>query len=207
MTGRRMGRPVTGLNITALLVVAVLLAAWPKCAEAHKLNVFAYRDGGNVAGEAYFNDGSPARNSVVEMRGADGNTLLASGTTDVEGRFSLPVDPGGEKTLIVSVDGGMGHLGSMKVVLSPGKENPAGDGGEESRNGPGSIPASAPIASEDIARAVAEAVRKETAPLREELMLIQKELSRPKTSDIFGGLGYIVGLVGIILWAGGRKQK
>ena len=52
------------------------------------------------------------------------------------------------------------------------------------------------------------AVRSELDPLHNELLQLRKELSSPGFREIVGGIGYIFGLVGIILWSkGGRSRE
>ena len=53
-------------------------------------------------------------------------------------------------------------------------------------------------------RIVAEAVAEQVAPLRHSLAAMQS--GGPRMSEVAGGIGYIVGLAGIALWARSRRR-
>jgi nickel transport protein len=59
----------------------------------------------------------------------------------------------------------------------------------------------------DLEQTLRRIVREETEPLKRLLSETNKQLSKPGLVEVIGGIGYIVGLVGIALWAGNRKMK
>ncbi|MGB4097324.1 MAG: hypothetical protein WBJ85_06430, partial [Acetomicrobium sp.] len=63
------------------------------------------------------------------------------------------------------------------------------------------------LREEDLLSLMRTAVRSELDPLRNELLQLRKELSSPGFSEIVGGIGYIFGLVGVILWVKGEKKS
>jgi nickel transport protein len=67
-------------------------------------------------------------------------------------------------------------------------------------------PPASELSSGELQALVQDAVRREVAPLKEELLHLNQRLSRPGLTEILGGLGYIVGLTGVALWAGGRRK-
>ncbi len=73
---------------------------------------------------------------------------------------------------------------------------------------PAAAPASAqaaPVCTRaDMEAAVAEAVRRELAPLRRELVMLQRQ--EPGLREIGGGIGWIVGLAGIGAWWTSRRK-
>jgi len=84
-----------------ILVDLIAGQAW-----AHKVNIFAYVDGGTVYTESYFPDGKAVENGTITVLDADGNTLL-EGTTDTKGQFFFPL--GTKEDLTIVIDATMGH--------------------------------------------------------------------------------------------------
>lgn len=187
-----------------IFLIALIAFSAASPALAHRLNVFVLPEGDRVTGEAYFNDGAPVQNSPIQLLDAD-DKVLHEGLTDGDGAFSLPV-PEGVTDLTVVVEGGMGHRGETHVTLSPRKESaPVATIPRPTSTVTG--PTAAPVLSaDDIEALVRKVVSREVAPLKEEILRLNQKLSRPGMTEIFGGLGYIVGLVGVTLWAGSRKK-
>lgn len=98
----------------ALVVVTVLLSA--NGGLAHKILVDALvREDGKVQVEAFFPDGSPAKNMKVEIFSPDGS-LFKEGKTDMEGRFLVtPIGPAGTWGAVVT--GMMGHRAETKFEV------------------------------------------------------------------------------------------
>lgn len=90
--------------------VLVLFAAMP--ALAHKVNIFAYVEAGQVYTESYFPDGRPVAAGTVKVFGNDGGQLL-EGTCDQEGVFSFTLTPAMKQDLTIEIDASMGHKNSF----------------------------------------------------------------------------------------------
>jgi nickel transport protein len=199
------------MKIRTLLVkflsITMILFIWAGVASAHKLSVFAYIENNTLVGEAYFNDGAPVRHSAIHVSDTE-NNLIAEGTTDEKGQFSIPIDITDLQSLLVSVNGGMGHMGQTVVTIDTAEPDKATEKAEKETNSNATESSNSTISlsEENISALMQEIVQKEMAPLRNELFLLRKEISKPKLSEIIGGIGYIVGLVGVALWVGGRKK-
>ncbi|MBC7323415.1 MAG: hypothetical protein H5T90_10060, partial [Acetomicrobium sp.] len=101
------------------VILALFVIVYPATiAMAHKLNVFAYSEDSSILGEAYFNDGAPARNCEVLVKAEGDGSVVGRGCTDEDGKFSVNIDPSNRKIVTVVVDGGMGHLGRVNINLS-----------------------------------------------------------------------------------------
>ncbi|WP_024821191.1 MULTISPECIES: hypothetical protein [Aminobacterium] len=193
------------------LVIALVFSLFflPTEALAHKLNVFAYFENGAIVGEAYFNDGAPVQNSPIKVEETSTNKLLVEGETDERGQFSIPLPTGKYAEIKVSVSGGMGHMGQTTIDLTPSSSSSTSIEKAEEKNSDTKREIStfsSEISEEQFSQLVQKAVKAETAPLREELFQLRKELSKPKFTEIIGGIGYIIGLVGVLLWIGGHRR-
>lgn len=104
-----------------LITVAALLLLFCSPAAGHKVNLFAYAEGGRVYVEGYFADGKPAETGKITV--LDGqNSVLLEGVTDKEGKFSFEIPKVEDLTIVL--DAGMGHKTSFvlkKADLETGK--------------------------------------------------------------------------------------
>ncbi|MGQ9669195.1 carboxypeptidase regulatory-like domain-containing protein [Desulfosoma sp.] len=87
--------------ITAL-TVGLSLLAW-----AHKVNLFAYAEGGTVYVESYFPDGSPVVQGNLRVTDAKG-TPVFEGKTDAQGKAQFAV-PAEKSDLTIELNASMGH--------------------------------------------------------------------------------------------------
>ncbi|MDI3532905.1 MAG: cobalt/nickel transport system permease protein [Synergistaceae bacterium] len=177
--------------------VLTLLVASP--ASAHRINVFAFREGERVTGEVYFSDGTPAKGCPVRLLSAD-DEVLQECRTDDRGGFSLPLEEKREAVKVV-VEDGVGHRTETTLRFSSGEKAITASEPKTAGTAQSSLPAG------ELEALMREAVRREVSPLREEVMRLNEKMSCPGFTEIAGGVGYIVGLVGVILWAGSRKKN
>ncbi len=68
--------------------------------------------------------------------------------------------------------------------------------------------ATAPACAEAIARQAAQlkGLQQDVQRLHREIALLRSELSTPGLTEVLGGIGYIIGLFGLVAWLGRRKQ-
>ena len=94
-------------SVFGTLVIVAVLLLWHAPAIAHKVNIFAYVENGEVFTESYFPDGKKVEGGVVEVYDRAGKKVV-EGKTDREGRFSFPLPPTKDDLTIVLV-ASMGH--------------------------------------------------------------------------------------------------
>lgn len=95
----------------ALLVGGML--AQP--ALAHKVNIFAYVEGGKIHTESYFPDGKAVEKGLIEVLDSQ-KQKVASGVTDKEGKCVLPIPKKDDLTIVI--DASMGHKNSFLLKRS-----------------------------------------------------------------------------------------
>lgn len=195
--------------VTFFLLSAMLSSA----VHAHKVNMFAYQEAGQVFVEGYFADGRKAQKSDVVVYDEQGELLL-NGKTDDEGMFVfIPAQKG---ALRITLDAGLGHKTEYEL---------SADEWEEPNN---SIPAVSTSAVSEPVQAVIsnkaemtthsaivgldekalqtmikKAVHDANTPLIRSLEEAQQKAS---LSDIIGGIGFIFGIFGVVLYFKARKQ-
>jgi nickel transport protein len=111
-----------------MILVFALLASSP--ALAHRVNVFAYVDGGEVVVECSFSKSKRVRHGHIEVRDAVSGETLLQGTTDAEGLFRFPVPEQARTSgagLRILLQAGEGHQSEWIVDAAefPGAPIPA----------------------------------------------------------------------------------
>ncbi|ROQ92322.1 carboxypeptidase regulatory-like domain-containing protein [Desulfosoma caldarium] len=105
LTAQRNSRLETILAACCILIA--LTACLPVVAWGHKVNLFAYAEGGTVYVESYFPDGSPVVKGKLRVTDAKG-TQVFEGTTDAQGKAQFAV-PSEKSDLTLELNASMGH--------------------------------------------------------------------------------------------------
>jgi nickel transport protein len=174
-------------------------------AQAHKVNVFAYTEGDQVYVEGYFSDGTRAKNSEVTVSDHDGRQLI-QGKTDEKGDFIFPVTE--RQALHITLNAGQGHQSTFDIPLDEIAGDDPPPTPSSTMTAAAAEPASADPVSAGDATGVSEAmVRKAVAqgvlPLAREISALKE---RRGLSDIVGGIGLIMGILGIFAYFRGRQE-
>lgn len=188
-----------GLLWTGLFI---LLTAGPL--QAHGLRLFAAFDGSEAAGSVYFVGGGVFPAAPVEVRDQEG-AVVARFTADAEGRFRFRPSAAGVYQL--SVDSGDGHRAEFRLSVPA-----AGQAAGQTESGGATI-APVPVEmAEGSAGAFSpaqtalleQAVARQLAPLREEIAAYE---SKVRLHDILGGIGYILGVFGLLSLILARRRR
>lgn len=218
----RIPRIFRPLVLMALLLDAAL--SLPADAEAHRVNIFAWPEGGNIVVECGFNRSSPVRGGLVTVYdGTDGKELL-QGRTNERGVFvfAMPEPVREGHGLRIEINAGEGHVNDW--IMSAAEINEARDLGHgfvqaapaTAAKAPATVttsivpapepPASpAPLTAQEVRAIVAESLSAGLAPIRRELAALSSP--GPSVRDIVGGLGWIMGLIGIACWFMARRRQ
>jgi nickel transport protein len=210
-----MRRSYPGSLSLALVVLAVALgASLPTPALAHKTVVFATCTGETIEGEVYFQGGAAARNVEVTLVGPDGQQLGRTQTDD-EGKFTFPVRFRCDHKVIA--DAGSGHGAEYTVAADELPESlPPPGGGDEAGPPVASAQQGAPDRPPE--QSVADPEAKETEAGSQELRAIARQLealrremnqyhNQLRLRDVLGGLGYILGIMGVVFYFLGVRRK
>eukprot|EP00831_Metopus_contortus_P017398 TRINITY_DN17330_c0_g3_i1.p1 TRINITY_DN17330_c0_g3~~TRINITY_DN17330_c0_g3_i1.p1 ORF type:complete len:258 (-),score=53.76 TRINITY_DN17330_c0_g3_i1:440-1213(-) len=202
-------------RMTRLLLAICLALAATLClsaiSEAHRVKIFAYVDGNTIVTDSGYSRGKRVYAGEVEVYDVATGTLLLSGKTDTEGRFTFPIpDQAREKhmDLRLLLKAGVGHQADWIVkyaefgeVAAPVVETaPTGTSMPESASATVGTPATA-----DVSVAEVEAiVHRQLEPIKS--MLAELNQGGPSVTEIVGGVGYIFGLFGIVAYMKSRNR-
>lgn len=206
------------MNTRIILLVNFSLFLFAGTVYAHRVNLFAWQEGDTVKAQAYWANGQKVSGAVLQISDESG-TVLFRRRTDEDGICMFKV-PGPGKFRIV-LDAGMGHRAETEIdcsVSGAKHESPTGF----SDKAHGSVPAAVPEAYHDdmpprrieSCQAALQGSMKEMesildrkfVPVMTQLTAIREQQDRIKPQDVIGGLGYIIGLAGLALWASARKN-
>lgn len=171
---------------------------------AHRVNIFAYRQKGQIVGESYFADGSPCKKCKIELYD-DKGLKIAETQTDEHGKFVLTTEKVGE--LKVVVEAGEGHRAEHKLeALHSEKklEKLKKTSVFEEKKG------EKKVGLEEVSilkQTVEEAIDNKLQEFKAEILLeVKKERNKIYLRDILGGIGYILGVWGLFAILKNRKK-
>lgn len=165
---------------------------------AHKVYIYAWLEGDTVYTESYFGAKKKVKQGLIQVFDLAGRKLL-EGRTDENGSFSFKrpavVD------LRVVVEAGMGHRGEFILKA----EKSSGHSGEETIQGVTERDLGVSTDETQIRIIVEQALDVRLKPVMRELAEIRKDKG-PGFIEIIGGIGYIFGLMGLILYFKTREK-
>jgi len=185
-------------------------------ASAHKVILFACVKGDTVFTESYFSDGKRCQNSTIEVFDRNEKKLL-TGKTNKNGEFSFKVP---NKTgLRLVLKAAMGHRAEFSI---PANELPNVFNKINKKSSPGSnrretvppgisckaaisCPKAIPADLKNIQLLMEETLDKKLQPIMIELKKSQEK--KISLGEVVGGIGYIFGLMGIIIYFINQKTK
>lgn len=203
-----------------LFLVFALLVHSPVL--AHRVNVFAYVEGGEIVVECSYSKSKRVNHGAVEVQAASSGEILLQGTTDETGLFRFPVPKQARESasdLRILLRAGEGHknewiVEAVDFMNGAAPPVPAVDSPEKQPTAPkAASPAGSKIpttfGSSGLSRAEMEeivnaALDAKLAPIKR-AMLEQAE-GGPGMKEIVGGIGWIFGLVGIAAYFKSRSR-
>jgi nickel transport protein len=161
---------------TLIISLLLVMGAAPR-ATAHRMDLSAHAHGDTIHGHATYAGGAPVADAAVEVFDATGH--VATLRTDVGGEFSYTPTSDGAHRFVVETDDA--HRAEVSVDMH------------------GVLREHLPLPASDDLRL---AVQQELEPLRRQLEAYQRKV---RMHDVLGGIGYIVGVIGLVAWWKARR--
>lgn len=198
------------------LLLALAFTALFHCpALAHRVNVFAYVDGGEIVVECSYSKSKRVNRGAIDVQDAVTGETFLKGETDENGYFRFPVPEAARAAgngLRILLRAGEGHQSDWTVEASEFMTVPASAGARAAdvKTDSGQIPA-APSATvptgvsrADVEAVVNAALDAKLAPIKR--ALLEQNESGPGMREIIGGIGWIFGLLGIAAYFKSRTR-
>ena len=200
-----MARALFDARGAAACALAVLLAStsW-----AHKAHLWATVSGGEVICRGSVGRGARAKHCRITAYLPDGKVLVR-GKTDDEGRFSFV--PGVCTDMRVVLDAGEGHRAEFRLAADQLRRvAPSARPSCPTPPPPPAPPApSSPSLDETALRRIVADVVDRTFQERVEPVLDQMAAladRKPGPTEIIGGIGYILGIMGVVMYFRGKAM-
>jgi len=201
--------------------VLILLFSCTSVCHAQQVSIFAWTEDGIVHTQSKFSGGKKVVNGKVEVFDPQGKRLL-EGVTNKNGEFFFKVPAVTDLEIVLTA--GMGHKNSWTIAADEvggglpksgmSESKPSGSVGPgDSSSPPANVYSGQPaipcgetarLSADDVETIVSRQLEKKLAPLTR--MIAAEQEKGPTISDIFGGIGYILGLVGLGAYMRYRKE-
>jgi nickel transport protein len=195
------------LMIHLILIIFFSFSAFN--VHAHRVTIFAWVDGDTVHTQSKFGGGKMVNKGEISVFDPEGNLLL-KGNTDENGEFSFTIPK--KTSLRIELNAGMAHqnewiitaeeIGELQEDNFVASDQPEDSNNVLEKRFEPSIEST--LTMKDIEQAVEQAMEKKLKPVMH--MLSDLRDPGPKFIDIFGGIGYIIGLIGIGAYFKNRKK-
>jgi nickel transport protein len=201
---------VGGIRRLLIPAAAVILLFCISPARAHKVTVFAWVEGDQVFCESKMSGGKRVAAGEITVYDATRNVLLKGKTSD-QGAFSfkLPQPP----PLTIELNAGMGHQATWTIKPDDVDDAvfPTAGKGEKGVTAP--LTVSKPLYDDppgelntaELETVIEKVLDKKLKPLMR--LLADTQQKDPSLTDIIGGIGYIMGIVGIIAYFKSRQNN
>ena len=205
-------------NAAAVLIFIYIAFLAIGVAFAHRVDVFAWVEGDTVYVESKFSGGKKVKSGKIVVMDPQGTEVL-SGLTNDEGEFSFKIPK--RTDLKIVLNAGEGHRGEWTVRAEEMPQSPAGTplrtgaektgpaeqekSAEKSSSAEATVMPDAKLRPRELEAVIDTALDQKLKPIIRMLADMQQE--GPTAKDIFAGIGYIFGLVGIAAYAQSRKKK
>ncbi|MCI4625932.1 MAG: hypothetical protein L3V56_08215 [Candidatus Magnetoovum sp. WYHC-5] len=184
-----------------IYMLLLLLTVLRVNAYGHKIIVFAYKVSDKVFVECTFADGKVCKRSPVTVYEDKTGTKLFDGITDDGGQYSVTII--NTEQLRIVVDVGEGHRGEF--ILEALQESY--EGHEEHEQAElNEITQALCISGPDVENIVNDIMDKKLATVNMAVAKMQHYSSTTRVSDIIGGIGYVFGIFGIIMYFKSKKH-
>lgn len=223
-------------SLLYIFMAAVLVLAGSLPAQAHRVNVFAWLEGDRVVVECAFSRSQPVSKGQVTVYDNVTNKELLQGRTDATGHFSFKVPEIVREGhgLRIEINAGQGHVSDWVMAADELYEAAALTAGfdrakiaennlAEKPGAPAVLPAHRqlppqqgqaivqapanmpmPATPEHVRQIVNESLDARLAPIHKHLAAMENRGAG--IVEIFGGIGWIIGLVGLWLYYRSRRK-
>ncbi len=190
------------MRVITLSVLLFLMLYLPLY--AHKITTFAYVEDGKVFTETYFSDGTRAKNADVKVYDAKSGRLLLRGKTNKAGEFIFKI-PHFSDGLKIVVEAELGHRATYIL-----KSDELGQIGLKKKSKSEDLylakSKKVEIRYEEIRKIIDEELSKNLKPLYKTLCRMEEDISKPSLKDVFAGIGYIVGMFGVLFFILAKRE-
>ncbi len=187
--------------IIGFVLFCALVVTTASLVLAHKVNIFAYREGEMVYTESYFPDGKKVKDGIVEVYDSQGNKLL-EGKTNENGHFNFKLLKKDNLRIILSAS--MGHKNTYTLSADEISDSVKTRESQDKQLEESKTKEVLTIDLNQIKKIIDTSLDEKLKPIMRELAKTQQKTV--SITEIIGGIGYIFGVMGIILYFASKKK-
>lgn len=180
--------------IITMIFVSIFVLGTGSVIHAHQLLTVADVIGNEVTVEAGFSNGDIAAGAKIIVTTGDGK-VIAQGKTDEEGVFVFKVNT--KTDLKIVVDAGAGHRAETTIAADEISISGSGEVSDEGQGFSGNN-------YNNLISLIDKTLAKRINPLKKEIQVLEHKAGM---RDIIGSVGYIFGLMGVVLYFYTRRKK
>ena len=186
------------MNISRALLPLLAVPLMVTDAQAHRLKLFATLEDSTISGYAFFVGSGRAQDADLRIKDMSGKEIAAL-RTDGQGAYLWKAPNAQTYHLVANT--GDGHVAEATIDAKrfSGVSAEAPDQSENDEPAPAGT-----INAAQMERIVDAAVARQMRPLIEAYEAAE---GRTRFNDIMGGIGMIIGLAGLSLWAQARRRE
>lgn len=182
------------------VLIAMMFCPIPP-ALAHRVMAFASFNGKNVTVEGYFPGGGVVKGGEVKVLDRK-NSVISVGRTDSHGKFYFI--PEGEPPYTITIKAGPGHFArTILYMKGQGQAKKETAFHPEERNKDLAQARTKRTVTDGQCKAILHAIQ----GLRADMEVIKKAQQEVRFRDVIGGIGYIIGIFGIIGFMRSRRER
>ncbi len=206
----------------SMFILFIFAALWlvfsQEQALAHKATIFAWIEGDTIHTQSKLSGGKPVKGGEVIVFNQEGVPLL-KGQTDNNGMFSFTIPQKTELKIVLKAS--MGHQAKWSILPEEmGGSGSASNTSETAQMAPvkksmdskdietyekSSKRVDVGLSREDNQKIIDDDLEKKLAPVLDKMAKTYDQ--EPGLTEIIGGIGYIIGLVGVALVVINRRRK
>lgn len=212
------------MRISTLIFSCIITCLLTTSAFAHRVNIFAWIEGSTVYTESFFSSGNKAQSSTIRATDKNTGKVLAEGKTNTNGEWSFPLSAEAVRSkdpIVITLDAGQGHASTWTLEAQDFVDSsmPSTTSATPAKSPAASNTTTSPTTSStsetvtitkaELETIVRTAVQQELVHVKGQLAKLNAQILQPETTvkDIFGGLGYILGLLGLAAFIQYRKRQ
>lgn len=195
-----------GVNVKkfyAIFILFIILLLFSSSAQAHKVYLFAWTEGDMIHTESYFSGNKKIQDGTIKVFDSEGKELV-SGKTNEIGEFSFKIPEIADLRIVLESSMGHGAEYLFKKSEFSSGQVPAPeiviDTIEETEN-----PITVVAENDKLYKEIEVVLDEKLKPVIRELTKLREEKG-PGVTEIVGGIGYILGIMGIIAYMKSRKE-
>lgn len=188
-----------------IFILIFILFFYASAAYAHKVYLFAWTEGDMIHTESYFGGDKKVRDGIIRVFNTEGKELVR-GKTNENGEFSFKIPEIADLRIVL--ESSMGHGAEYlfkKSEFSPDQTATTEVVSDASVSKEPEAPLQVSTDKDELRKEIEETLDAKLKPVIREMAKLREDKG-PGVTEIVGGIGYILGIMGIVAYMKSRRN-